>query len=426
MNANTSWNTTTIATPVSVPADIADKVQFVHVGPKLPAQSPEPVAAPVEPQTSEAIHHATLDRSQLATALAIVKNVVERRNTIPILSNVKLQAAASGLAVSGTDMDIDISVTVPGAVDSGFAITAPMHQMSDILTKARKSEMVALADRNGTALELDTEHSVYDLQGLPVSDFPVLQTKTANFGIELDGEVFRDALESVAGAISKEETRYYLNGVYLHFYDGSPRMVATDGHRLYCRDFEASHQYGGPSGSGVIIPRKAVELFLKLTRSAKNMPDRVSVDWYDSKMVIRFDGVTITTKLIDGTFPDYNRVIPTCYDKSFSCIGSELAGAVADAALVASDRGRGACFGFDASGVTVTVCNPDAGSSIATAPGTIEGEAIDIGFNSRYIAEALKIVPGAVQFGLSDPGSPTLITSADLPGFRAVVMPMRI
>lgn len=415
MNA---YSETNLNTSTAIPAHI--------VNASMPTIEPDNAPEPIVDLSAD------LDREPLTRALYVAMAAIERRNTIPILSNVKIQEVKGALQVVGTDLDIEIAVTVPGSIDQGFATTIPAHQAHALLAKSRKSDFVSLQiDQENEKLAIDTENTKFNLNTLPVDDLPELHCAPFTHSFELDGSTFWNAIDSVQGAISTEETRYYLNGVYMCESQGKLRFVTTDGHRLYCQDIQSKElssflPIGPMSIPAAIIPRKAIATIQKLTKAAKFRPERVKISISETKFQIEFDNVCIITRLVDGTFPDYMRVIPTHNPNKMSVIAKDLSAAITDVSLVSSDKGRAIKFSLMGDVLGLSVNNPDMGSAESSIPMYLKGDGMEIGFNSKYLTDLLAVAgPGEVKFEFNDSGSPTRITGVK-EGWQAVLMPMRV
>ena len=368
----------------------------------------------------------TVERAELLKSLAHVHRVVERRNTIPILANVLLRTDARGLALRATDLDIEIVETISAEVGQEGATTVPAHTVYDIVRKLPEGAQVQLetsGDR-GT-LTVRAGRSRFALQTLPENEFPDLAAGEMTHRFTLPAGELKRLVDKTQFAISTEETRYYLNGIYLHVADaGGPvlRAVATDGHRL------AQAQTAAPNGAagmpGVIVPRKAVA---EIQRLAEDGDAEVTVELSSSKIRISLDRVVLTSKLIDGTFPDYGRVIPTGNDKTLIVDKADFASAVDRVSTVASERGRAVKLSIADGKLTLSVTNPDSGSATEELEVEYGSEPIDIGFNSRYLLDITsQIEGGTAELKLADPGSPTLVQDPDKRGALYVLMPMRV
>ena len=378
-----------------------------------------------------------LERSNLIKSLAHVQRVVERRNTIPILSNVLLRAAGGKLTLKATDLDLEVTEEVPAMVEQEGSTTVPAHMLYDIVRKLPDGAEVSLAlGETDNAMTLSAGRSNFRLAVLPETDFPDLTAGQFSHAFKIKPAALKSLIDRTQFAISTEETRYYLNGIYLHAVeDGTPalRAVATDGHRL------AQAQVDAPDGTSgmpaVIVPRKTVAEAQKLL---DGLEEDVSVEVSDAKIRItattQTGEVVLTSKLIDGTFPDYNRVIPTGNDKELRIDRESFSKAVDRVSTIASDRGRAVKMSMDDGQLRLTVNNPDSGSAEEELPVGYEASALDIGFNSRYLLDiAGQLTADEATFMLADPGSPTLIRDAEQSkeggaGASAlyVLMPMRV
>ena len=371
---------------------------------------------------------ATLERSNLLKSLNHVHRVVERRNTIPILSNVLLKAGGSTLTLKATDLDLEVTETVPAEIGRAGGTTVPAHMLYDIVRKLPDGAEVALeTSADGQTLIVRSGRSNFALQMLPESDFPDLTTGDFPVRFELPAAELKALIDRTQFAISTEETRYYLNGIYFHTpsVSGKPvlRAVATDGHRL------ARAQVAAPAGAdgmpGIIVPRKTVGEIQKLLE----VPDEtVTVEISDTKIRISIGAVVLTSKLIDGTFPDYARVIPQGNDKELKVDRASFAEAVDRVSTIASERGRAVKLALSPEGrMALTVNNPDSGSATEELDVGYESDPLDIGFNARYLLDiAGQLRTGTALFRLADPGSPTLIQDEGDEDALYVLMPMRV
>ena len=369
---------------------------------------------------------ATVERSHLLRSLSHVHRVVERRNTIPILSNVLLRADGGKLTLKATDLDLEITETVPAEVDRAGATTVPAHILHDIVRKLPDGAEVSLDSGDGSQLALKSGRSRFTLQVLPESDFPDLTTGEFPTRFALAASAMKKLIDRTQFAISTEETRYYLNGIYLHVVTvaGKPmlRAVATDGHRLAQSQFEA------PAGSekmpGVIVPRKAVGEIQKLVET----PDAaVDLELSDTKIRVTIGDVVLTSKLIDGTFPDYARVIPQGNDKVLKVGRNEFKDAVDRVSTISSERGRAVKLGLSDGKMVLSVNNPESGSAVEELGVDFSGDAMEIGFNSRYLLDVTdQLESGTAEFRFADPGSPTLILDDGASDALYVLMPMRV
>ncbi|GAB3118570.1 DNA polymerase III subunit beta [Novispirillum itersonii] len=370
----------------------------------------------------------TIERSTLLKALGHVQSVVERRNTIPILSNVKLEARDAGLALSATDLDLAIVETVTADVQVDGAITAPAHTLYDIIRKLPDGAQVELSQTPGDVqMTLRSGRSRFALPCLPVEDFPNLGAGEATHTFTLAASELQTLIDRTKFAISTEETRYYLNGIYLHAATSSGvpvlRAVATDGHRL--ARVEVPLPEGAAEMPGVIVPRKAVTELRKLIDEGAL---DVTIALSETKVRFSFGhGGTLTSKLIDGTFPDYERVIPQDNDKILEVDKKLFSDAVDRVSAISTEKSRAIKVAMDQGTVTLSASSPEAGSAVEELECSYAAAALEIGFNSRYLLDIMAQVEGdAARFAMADAASPTVIREVADASAVYVLMPMRV
>ncbi len=372
----------------------------------------------------------TLERSALLKSLAHVQSVVERRNTIPILSNVLLQAEKGRLSFTATDLDVEIVDGLEADVTRPGATTASAHMLYDIVRKLPDGAQVQLELMGDQGrIQLSAGRSRFQLGALPREDFPAMNAGSLPHAFALPASDLKRLIDKTRFAISTEETRYYLNGIYLHSAktkDGQVlRAVATDGHRL--ARFEMPAPAGAAGMPGVIVPRKTVAEIRKLV---DDFAGEVEIAVSDAKIRFAFGDAVVTSKLIDGTFPDYQRVIPTGNDRSMLVDRALFQEAVDRVSTVASDRTRAVKLTIEDGRVTLNVTNPEQGSASEELVAEYQGESFDIGFNARYLMDIAAALDGTqAQFLFADPASPTIVLDAgDGPDAATlyVIMPMRV
>ncbi|MER8591487.1 DNA polymerase III subunit beta [Mesorhizobium sp. M1182] len=366
-------------------------------------------------------------REALLPALGLVNKAVERRTTIPVLANVMLtvDAAAGTMTLTGSDLDCELRATLACQAGKDEAFTLPASILHDAVRKMPEGAEIALLAEKDFAT-LSAGRSRFKIQVLPSTDFPTMSEGTFSHSFDLDAGLFERMLDTVSFAISSEETRYYLNGIYWHGGE-TLNAVATDGHRL--AKFTAPLPEGAAGMPPIIIPRRTVGLI----RQMLGEKGAVKVSMSDTKIRVETGQGTLLSKLIDGSFPDYVRVIPTGNSNHFTVEREALASAVDRVGTVSSGRGSAVKFSFEAGGnLTLTTNNPDAGS--ANDEVTIEhgeGDSVEIGFNGRYCLDLLNAAKGKrLVFSLGEAGSPTLIQpeTPDETGLKPlfVLMPMRV
>ncbi|MXO59108.1 DNA polymerase III subunit beta [Altererythrobacter salegens] len=373
---------------------------------------------------------ATIERAKLLRCLSHVQSVVERRNTIPILSNVLIEASKDGLVkIMATDLDLQVVESLDAvSVDSDGAITVSAHLLFDIARKLPDGSQVSLETADNR-MAVKAGRSRFQLPTLPRDDFPTIVEGDLPTSFEIPAKVLAELIDRTRFAISTEETRYYLNGIFLHVSDEDKpvlKAAATDGHRL--ARFTLSRPDGAEGMPDVIVPRKAVAELRKLLD--ESLDGNVEIDLSASK--IRFTlggegGVVLTSKLIDGTFPDYSRVIPTGNDKLLKLDPKSFFEGVDRVATIATERTRAVKMGLEPDKVTLSVTSPDNGTAAEEIAADYKSDGFEIGFNANYLKDILsQFDSDTVELHLADPGAPTLIRESDKSPALYVLMPMRV
>ena len=368
---------------------------------------------------------ATIERATLLKGLGHVHSVVERRNTIPILSNVLIEAEEDGgLRLMATDLDLQINETVEANVTDPGATTVPAHTLFDIVRKLPEGSQVELIAAEGR-MQVNAGRARFTLSTLPRDDFPVIAEGELPTRFELPAATLRQIIDKTRFAISTEETRYYLNGIYLHVSDEAQpvlKAAATDGHRL--ARVTVPRPEGAAGMPGVIIPRKCVGELRKLL---DELDGTVQVSLSESKIRFGLGNAVLTSKLIDGTFPDYSRVIPTANDKLLKLDPRSLEEGVDRVSTIASERTRAVKMALDRDRVTLSVTSPENGTASEEVSADYGADGIEIGFNARYLLDILGQIEGdTMEVHLADAAAPTLLRENDKAPALYVLMPMRV
>jgi len=365
---------------------------------------------------------ATIERAVLLKSLGHVQSVVERRNTIPILSNVLIEAREDGsIRLMATDLDLQVDESIQANVAQPGATTVSAHTLFDIVRKLPEGSQVELTAAEGK-MQVVAGRSRFNLSTLPRDDFPVIAEGELPTRFELPAATLRQIIEKTRFAISTEETRYYLMGIFLHVVDDQLRAAATDGHRL------ARVTVGRPDGAegmpDVIVPRKAVN---ELYRLLEELEGTVEISLSPTKVRFGLGSAVLTSKLIDGTFPDYNRVIPTANDKLLKLDPKSFSAGVDRVATIASEKTRAVKMAVDRDKVTLSVTSPENGLATEELPADYGADGLEIGFNARYLMDILSEIDGdTVEVHLADAAAPTLLRENDKSNALYVLMPMRV
>jgi len=392
-----------------------------------------------------------IDRDAFSAALTAVKRTVERRNSLPVLANVLLTAGDGRLSIKASNQDMESSADLPCDARQGGAVTLPAHVLADMVKAAPKGGQIALESIEGVPGKRWKERTtagddVYDefvtprvkiragasaatLSGIQAEDFPEIEAAPKwSRRFLVNAQQFKRLLDATSFAISTEETRYYLNGIFLHVdKDGSSyklRSVATDGHRLAQADMPAPE--GAEGMPGVIVPRLCVVELAKLIGKSKG---DLYIAANEKHIEFQLDGFTLLSKTIDGTFPDYRRVVPYSADKRLVCDKASLVAAIKRVTTLSSERGRAVKLGLKAGRVVLSVNNPDAGEirDEVDADFSAELESFEIGFSARYLLDiAGAYADSEMQFYFSDAGGPALIAPYRSAPEIFVLMPVRV
>jgi len=369
----------------------------------------------------------SIERAALLKAVAQAQSVVERRNTIPILANVLIEAQDGDVRFRATDLDIEVVDRADAQVERAGATTVSAVLLHEIVRKLPDGSLVTLTDDGAKGrLTVEAGRSNFSLATLPKEDFPVMATSEYSSNFSAPAVVLRRLFDKSKFAISTEETRYYLNGVYMHISDSDGgkvlRCVATDGHRLARIDAEL------PSGAaempGVIVPRKTVGELRKLLDDDEA---KIAVSVSETKIRFATPDITLTSKVIDGTFPDYTRVIPQGNTRKLEVDAAEFAKAVDRVATVSSERSRAVKLTLAEDKLILSVNAPDSGAAEEELAVAYGDEHLEIGFNAKYLLEiANQVDRENAVFLFNSSGDPTLMREGNDTSAVYVVMPMRV
>ena len=369
----------------------------------------------------------TIDRDELLRALSHVQSVVEKRTTIPILSNVLLSTDEGRLSLTATDMDLEMVDAAAAEIEQPGSTTVPAHTFYDIIRKLPDDSLVAMEiNDEGTMMNLSCGRSKFRLGCLPKEDFPEMTTAETEDGFFIPAATLHAMIDHTKFAISTEETRYYLNGIYVHVAETADgkvlRAVATDGHRL--ARYETALPDGAAQMPNMIVPRKTIQELGKLMDDTE---ESVHVRFSDKTVRFGFGHVRLTSKLIDGTFPDYERVIPKNNTKMVQVDPKAFRIAVDRVSTIAAEKTRAIKLSIQGQSMVLTASNTESGTASEELEITYDAnEAIDIGFNARYLMDVTQLLENNCSISLNDSASPTIIQDNQDPASLYVLMPMRV
>ena len=369
----------------------------------------------------------TIERTALFKALAHVQRVVERRTTIPVLSNVLLSAEKGSLSLTATDMDLTVVEVLAADVSETGQATAPAHTLYDIVRKLPDGAQIAFDHDDARArLGLRSGRSKFALSTLPVDEFPVNAGADFPHNFALATADLRNLIEHTSFAISTEETRYYLNGIFLHGTKSSTddvlRAVATDGHRL--AQVEIPVPDGAAGMPGVILPRKAA---LELGKLMEDVADPVEVGLSETRARFRVGDAVLTSKLIDGTFPDYQRVIPSQNDKKLVMNCREFTAAVDRVSTISIEKSRAIKLALSPGKLLLSASSEESGTASEELAAQYDASPMEIGFNARYLLDITQQIGGEdIELILADSSSPTILRDLSMGSALFVLMPMRV
>ena len=369
----------------------------------------------------------SIERATLLKAVAQAQSVVERRNTIPILANVLIEAEGATVSLRATDLDIEVTDKATAMVERAGATTVSAVMLHEIVRKLPDGALVQLIDDGAAGrLTVQAGRSTFSLATLPREDFPIMASSEYAVNFSAPAGMLRRLFDKSKFAISTEETRYYLNGVYMHVATGEDgpvlRCVATDGHRL--ARIDAPLPDGAQGMPGVIVPRKTVGELRKLLDDDETM---IAVSVSETKVRFATPVITLTSKVIDGTFPDYSRVIPTGNTKRLEVDAAEFARAVDRVATVSSERSRAVKMQLEEDRLILSVNAPDSGAAEEELAVAYSDERLEIGFNAKYLLEiASQVDRENAVFLFNSAGDPTLMREGKDTSAVYVVMPMRV
>lgn len=364
-------------------------------------------------------------RREFLKGLSLVQGIVERKTTMPILANVLLTASGKNVSITATDLEVGVNCVYPATVEEEGRVTLHARNFYDIMREL-PDDNANISVGSNNWLEITSGKSRYKIVGLSAEDFPNIPSKGEGDVWKMSADVLQQMFDKTAFAMSADETRFNLNGVYIDPAKGEGkkllRMVATDGHRLSIMERDAGSKCG--IKNGIIVPRKGVAEIKKLLDGAGGQIDM----WCDSKHLIVYrDNVTTVARLIEGQFPPYEQVVPKQLKRVVSVSREGLLGALRRVSVLSSERSSGARFSVSSKNLDITTSNPDVGEAHDEVEAEYRGEAFEVGFNTRYFIDALSCIDDEkAVLEMGDETSPCVLRSETDKGFTHVIMPMRL
>lgn len=363
--------------------------------------------------------HITVKREHLIKPLGVVAGVVERRQTLPILSNLLIRSSGKSITLTGTDLEVEVSATVAGS-GSELEMTLPARKLHEICRALPADSEISIGLDKDKAV-VRSGKSRFKLLTMPVAEFPNIETASWNSSFSIPQKDLRWLLEKTMFCMAHQDVRYYLNGLLVEISNDLLRMVATDGHRLSLAEAPIKSQVGN---SQVILPRKGV---LEIAGFLENTEGNVEVSLGTNHLRVVLEGIVFITKLIDGRFPDYSKVVPKNQGKQILVERDTFRETLGRVAILSNEKYRGVRFGLSDGAMTITAHNPEQEEAQEELPINYKGDELEIGFNVNYINEAIGAVGSEqVEIGLNDPNSSCLIREPGKNNYLYVVMPMRL
>ncbi len=362
-----------------------------------------------------------IEREALLRPLQAVIGVVERRQTLPVLANVLMVADDNGLSLTATDLEVELVASTTLDVQEGGQITVPARKLVDIVRNLPEGAMVHLTVEQDRAI-VSAERSRFSLATLPASEFPTVEDIGETEPVLLPQGHLRELIEKTHFSMALQDVRYYLNGLLLELEPERLRAVATDGHRLAMGELTGNVQV--QNSQQVIVPRKGVQELLRLLDDTE---DQVRLELSSNHIRVTLPELRFTSKLIDGRFPDYQRVIPNVENNVLTADRETLRQALVRASILSNEKYRGVRFTLETDTLKIQSNNPEQEQADEELSVTYPGASLEIGFNASYVLDALGAMDGEqVTIGLVDANSSCLIRDAESKEFSYVVMPMRL
>lgn len=362
-----------------------------------------------------------LQREALLKPIGVVTGVVERRLTLPILSYILVKATDTLISFTGTDLEVEIVAATEGEVEKAGEVTVPARKLFDIL-RALPDNVTVTISKQGEKVALKSGKTRFSLSTLPPADFPKVEAHDFERALTISKTELKKIIDRTAFCMAQQDVRYYLNGLYVEVSGKRLRGVATDGHRMAVTEMDALEEE--VAAAQIIIPRKGVQ---EISRLLVESDATVSVQIGGNHARLSVDNQILTTKLIDGKFPDYTKVIPQTQSKEVILNRQVFREALSRVSILANEKYRGIRLNLEAGRLRVTANNPEQEEAVEEIDTTYSGEGLEIGFNVNYLIEATNAIGSSeVVLGLSDANSSCTLKATDDSSTKYIVMPMRL
>jgi DNA polymerase III subunit beta len=364
------------------------------------------------------------NRDDLVRELGLIQGIVERKNTIPILANVLIEADDRGIELAATDLDVGLRCRLTAEVDKPGALTLSAKKLYEIV-RAVTDASVQIKELENSWASITSGGAYFKMVGLGKSEFPSLAQPPSSGFIPIQGRTLAELIHKTSFAITADDSRYFLNGARLELTDDDLRMVATDGHRLAFISIKRSGDATG--NSSVIVPKKTLLELVKILGDGEVVVEFAKAD---NHLFFRIGERLLVSKRVDDQFPAYDKVIPRENDKHVTCATEDLAGAIRRVSLLANERSRAVKFDIEPGRLEISSQNPELGEARESIDAGYQGASIQVGFNGQYLLDFLNVAASSeITFELKDDSSQGLLRPAganDERDYRYVVMPMRL
>jgi DNA polymerase-3 subunit beta len=371
--------------------------------------------------------HFSIEKEVFLKGLARVQGIVEKKNTIPILSNVLIEAVDGEIHLTATDLEVGMKATYPAAVSTSGKITVSAKKLYEIIKELPEKEIDFHAKEN-CWIEIRCGKAFFNIVGLSADEFPYFPSFQEEQFFRIDGSLLKQMIERTAFSISTDESKYNLNGIYFRSLEDQGkqvlRLVATDGHRLALVQKEIAVSHVEPLIRGVICPRKGI---LELKKMADESNGDLRLGFLDNNAVIQKDRTVVVMRLVDGEFPDYSRVIPNQNELKAIIPRDTFLHSLRRMSILSSEKSKGVKIVLRQNNLELSSSNPEFGDAREDFDIDYDGEEITVGFNARYLLDILNVLSeDEVLLSLKDKLSPGLVTPCENTDYLAVIMPMRL